>query len=65
MGVCAAVPAAVPGGQSAKGIRSAGGVQRGALDRENRRAVAVDAERPAAVACGVSADASLARRGLF
>jgi hypothetical protein len=49
-----------PRGQPAAQARSAGGVQRGALGGASRRAVAVSAQRPAAMVRGLSTDAALA-----
>jgi hypothetical protein len=61
VGVCFAVPAVVPRGQSAARVRAPGSVRRGALDCQNRLTVAMDAERSAALARGLPADAALAR----
>src|ERR1039458_5762652 len=65
MGICCALPDVVQARRRAAGLSVAGGVQCGALRGARRHSVAHDAQRPAAVAGGLSADAALDGGGLF
>ena len=59
MGVCCSVSGIVPRGRCAADAQFPGGVQRAALAGEDGGALADDAQRSAAVAGGVPADATL------
>ena len=59
------VPYLTARGCGAARAQPARGVQWPALHREDGRAVALDTERPAALGCGLSADAALAGGGML